>query len=92
MSDQNLPNKSGVKTIHKYKLTVLHFHRNYFRKFRRKSEINKQSSAEIQTPFHRDLIGCCMTAPPPVLSPSNILPPSLLTTLSIPQEEIAMGA
>jgi hypothetical protein len=33
-----------------------------------------------------------MTAPPPVLSPSNILPPSLLTALSITQEEIAMRA
>jgi hypothetical protein len=52
----------------------------------------QDNPVEIQTPFRRNLIGCCMTAPPTVLSPSNILPPSRLNTLSFPQTEMAVRA
>jgi len=102
--DQRVQNKSGVKSIHKYKLTVqifTDFNSIYFRKFRLKSEISKhivkythtqENTVEILNPFHRDFIVCCMTAPPPVLSPSNILPPTHLITLSFPQGEIAVRA
>jgi len=106
MSDQRVQNKSGVKSIHKYKLTVQIFTDfnniyTYFRKFRLKSEITKhivkymhtqENPVEILTPFHRDLIVCCVTAPPSVLSPNNILLPSRLITLSFPQGEIAVRA
>ena len=39
------------------------------------------NSIGIQTPAHSNLIGRSMTAPPPVLSPSSILPP-LVVSLS----------
>jgi hypothetical protein len=35
----------------------------------------KESPAEIKIPTHWNQIGRSMTAPPPVLSPSSILPP-----------------
>ena len=35
------------------------------------------SPADIQTPAHWNLIGRSMNAPPPVLSPTSILPPVL---------------
>jgi hypothetical protein len=38
---------------------------------------NDWATAEIQTPAHRNLIGCSMTVLPPVLSLSSILPPFL---------------
>jgi len=47
---------------------------------RRKSEMSVSkmyiwlTTYEIKTPTHWDLIGHCVTAPPPVLSPSSILP------------------
>jgi hypothetical protein len=104
MSDQWIQNKSGVKSTHKYELTVqifTDFNNIYFRKFRLKSEISEnivkylhtqEKPVEILTLFHRDLIVCCMTAPPPLLSPSNILPPSRLITFSFPQGETAVRA
>ena len=35
----------------------------------------EDSPVQIQSPAHCNVIGCSMTAPPPVLSPSSILPP-----------------
>jgi hypothetical protein len=44
------------------------------------------SSVNIQTPTRCNLIACSMTSPPPVLSPSSILPPpSSLTAFSFTQ-------
>jgi hypothetical protein len=42
------------------------------------------SQAEIQIPTHWNLIGSSMNALPPVLSPSNILPPPLSHCAFIP--------
>jgi hypothetical protein len=45
-----------------------------FRKIRHKSNFARQS--EFGLPTHWNMIGRNMTSPPPVLSPSSILPPS----------------
>jgi hypothetical protein len=42
----------------------------------------QSSATEIQTPTHRNLIGRRMTVPSPVLSPSSILPPTVVLLCS----------
>lgn len=103
MSDQRVQNKSGVKSIRKYNLTVqisTEFHSFYFRnsgatlrsinissnicthmRILLKSKIRfTENWSAAAWPLRR------------LLSPSNILPPSRLITLSLPQTELAVRA
>jgi hypothetical protein len=40
-----------------------------------RDDVSLRTPTEIRSPAHRKLIGCSMTVPLPVLSPSSILPP-----------------
>jgi len=45
------------------------------------------SPNEIQTPTRHNLVGCRMTAPPPLLSPSSVLPPPSSQCTLIPVQK-----
>jgi hypothetical protein len=66
-----------------------------FRNVRRKSNFEVRtctliqgSPADIITPTHPNVIGCGMTAPPPVLSPSSILLLTLPRVFSFQQRKM----
>jgi hypothetical protein len=71
-----------------------------FQKIRRESELSVRvgncvctythgSTVEIQAPAHWNLIGITITAPAPVLSPSNILLSPLFQCAFIPARKIS---